>query len=1193
MQDAPNANKETPQELSNTVAPVASAQVQNDASRLKRWWRSLWHSDQRIISFEELYRSESEVLGDPVDKQALRVSNGVAGEPWIAFTPKDRFGLALSGGGIRSATFNLGLLQALGQLGVLRHVHYLSTVSGGGYIGGFWTTWLHRQGNRAGGGRFPLGNDQRGGERAEIRHLREFSRFLLPRIGLFETELWSIVMTILGGVLPSLLAATALLVLMWWAWAGLLACLLNSSWKFSLVFSLLATYFVFSEIRWFRLRNSEHNRNEMVGYCLTALIGSLALASAWSSRQEWLATLAGGGFAALKNTGVALLPAEFTGAATVALLLMRSMIARFFFTPGDVSILVGIERSITRLLGLSAALIALGVLWCLASVILQNNAYSLRVTEGMTASTTLFLWLRKWLAETPKETYGGNLLRDILNLCKQATPRTLAIIAWILFFILVGTGVQWAIQNTARAALWKFLAMPTASLIILGLIAWLFDPARVGLHEFYRSRISRCYMGASNAEVKNVVGGEAARAAQNRYICERPGDDLTLGDLAKKQKQPIQLICTAANAISGDSVGTLYRGARSAVLSIHGITLGDQTAALNDLRLSAALTASAAAFNSQMGRISMSLGPAVTFLMSALNLRLGLWVPHPANPRRRRYRMPGLRFFAELLGKTRTDGKDLHLSDGNHFENLGLYELIRRHCRHIIVSDCGADPALVFDDLANVLRRVREDFGVEIELDISKLRSGADGFGRQHAVTGTIHYNGPGGMDKGTILYFKPVLTGDEPPDVLQYKVRNKTFPHETTGDQFYDEAQWESYRRLGEHAGRIVLGFLDRPNPKPADGVDRLFMDARSRWHPSPDRLNEDFIAMSQRCAELEQSLAASGPLLLRMEFFPEAAELAANAQPKEKQKTETETGSTDELEILSFLLRAIQIMEDVWVSADLDQFWSHPLNEGWMGYFHRWSATPSFRRWWPILAPIYSLGFREFVKERFAVGASDQEARQQNERPFMTARLHLRDLADDPKFKSSRAWMRFIQLRPKVESSLSNKRIFGYELQLLDRNGALDNNGFLVGFVLVTESPNANRNGSASPSDESTAEWTADEFFVPPTLHGSGIVSRMLDAVIQRYKNMNSAKACENSTDVAVRMRCVELRVRFAGSSEKTPSSDTWKAPVLGKAARYERVRDIEFYKSRGFRYQRPEHPKTGAIVLHLKLWDTGITE
>ena len=67
---------------------------------------------------------------------------------------------------------------------------------------------------------------------------------------------------------------------------------------------------------------------------------------------------------------------------------------------------------------------------------------------------------------------------------------------------------------------------------------------------------------------------------------------------------------------------------------------------------------------------------------------------------------------SQRQGRTEDHHRDVHLSDGGHFENLAFYELVRRHCRYIIVSDCGADPGVAFDDLGNALRRIREDFGV-------------------------------------------------------------------------------------------------------------------------------------------------------------------------------------------------------------------------------------------------------------------------------------------------------------------------------------------------------------------------------------------------------------------------------------------------------------------------------------------------
>ena len=239
-------------------------------------------------------------------------------------------------------------------------------------------------------------------------------------------------------------------------------------------------------------------------------------------------------------------------------------------------------------------------------------------------------------------------------------------------------------------------------------------------------------------------------------------------------------------------------------------------------RLGAAITASAAAFNSNMGHISVRVGPAVSFLMTMLNLRLGLWVRHPLAARVGPRRWPGLLFYREMFGLTSASGRiprrgrtqDRSCATSTcptaaTSRTWRFYELVRRHCRYIIVSDCGADPGVAFDDLGNALRRIREDFGVDISIDVAPLRPDARRHRpRQHVAVGTIHYSA---TDRGILLYVKPSLTGDEPPDVLQYQTRNSAFPHEATGDQFYDEAQWESYRRLGLHAANRIFHFVAR----------------------------------------------------------------------------------------------------------------------------------------------------------------------------------------------------------------------------------------------------------------------------------------------------------------------------------------------------------------------------------------------
>jgi hypothetical protein len=877
------------------------------------------------------------------------------------------------------------------------------------------------------------------------------------------------------------------------------------------------------------------------------------------------------GLAALTEPAVGFGPAMVVGAATLALLTLRFLFKKSPVAQNSISFFAGSERAVTQMLRLTAIMLIFAALWWL-TVELVKNAHLFSLSAGTAFSTALFLWARKWLSEPPKETHGGDLMRLAFNRLKMATPKILAALSWLLIFVLVGVGVEWCIERHITSGFPPNWLLPVVCLAQVGLMIWRFDPTRMSLHELYRARISRCYLGASNRDGIPPDDSPATRTEKNRSSNERPGDDLSMRDLANV-KRPIHLVCAAANDLSGDPVGTLYRGAQSAVLSCRGISLGNWTAKFDELKLSSALTASAAAFNSQMGRISMGLGPAVTFLMTAFNLRLGLWVPHPKF--KRRWKVPvGFFFFYELFGVSSTVGRNLLLSDGGHFENFGLYELLRRHCRYVIVSDCGADLEVAFDDLANVLRRVREDFGIEVELDVSRLRPSANGMAPQHAVVGTIHYNGLGGMDKGAILFIKPTITGDEPPDVLQYRTRNTTFPQESTVNQFYDEPQWESYRRLGEHTGRSVLSFLDRPQTIHSGTVDHIFREARSFWHPTPENLDDRFIELSARSAELEENLTSEGPLLLRSEFFSEAAELFKLGEVKSQlpDQPKPATALEEELKILGFLLRIIQIMEDVWVAGDFERYWSHPLNEGWMNYFHRWADTPSFRRWWPVLAPIYSPGLRSFVQSRFAVGSVDPNLAKpgsvdsgpaQPDSPRrMTAELRLNTLLSDVEFQQSHAWQDFLRHGGSIQA---DETIFGYELHLLNRQGILDNARLWVGFVLISESP------ANAPE---TAEWCAEDFFVPPMLHGGKIVSNFLDAVIQHYQRKPESQI-------------VKLKVEFGAARQKNSVVSAPQKPKgLAPAARYEQVRKIEFYKSRGFQYREPENAETGIISLYLDL-------
>ncbi len=326
------------------------------------------------------------------------------------------------------------------------------------------------------------------------------------------------------------------------------------------------------------------------------------------------------------------------------------------------------------------------------------------------------------------------------------------------------------------------------------------------LYHAYRMRLIRAYLGASNPD----------RQPQPFTDFDR-NDDIHLPELKQtsgKAQRPLHLINTALNLVRVQKKAWQQRKSASFVLGpLHaGYSLEDPMSdgfyrpteqyategyhgRHEQFSLGSALTISGAAASPNMGYHS---SPGMTFLLTVFNIRLGRWCPNPSEHTwRRNEPKVGLGYLLmELLGLTDNRSHFVYLSDGGHFENLGLYELVRRRCRLIVVSDCGADAALTFDDLANAQRKCATDLGVEIDIDVSALRRQSDSYSRDSFAIGRIRY-GKGEPD-GSLVLLKPVLTGGEPTDVLNYASVERDFPQVSTIDQWFDEAQFESYRKLG-----------------------------------------------------------------------------------------------------------------------------------------------------------------------------------------------------------------------------------------------------------------------------------------------------------------------------------------------------------------------------------------------------------
>ena len=343
---------------------------------------------------------------------------------------------------------------------------------------------------------------------------------------------------------------------------------------------------------------------------------------------------------------------------------------------------------------------------------------------------------------------------------------------------------------------------------------------RFSLNGFYRNRLDRAFLGAARKNrkaspftgfssqdnvrmnlLKPVAGGKAVL-----YPVINVALNVTQSEnLAWQERKAEPFIFSPCYSGSGMLIPEVPLGGTERVgayipSDVYGGSEPDFGMRGSGVSLATAMSISGAAASPNMGYHS---SPATAFLMTLFNVRLGAWLPNPARAKTLGNDVglsgPGrsLRpILYELAGATNDQGKEIYLSDGGHFENLGLYEMIRRRCRFIVVSDAGADPECSFEDLGNAVRKVKIDLGIDIDFEELRISSRTKPVRPQFAwALGKIAY--PEG--EGHLLYIKPSFFGDHVPvDIRSYASRSATFPHETTADQFFSESQFESYRHLG-----------------------------------------------------------------------------------------------------------------------------------------------------------------------------------------------------------------------------------------------------------------------------------------------------------------------------------------------------------------------------------------------------------
>jgi hypothetical protein len=375
--------------------------------------------------------------------------------------------------------------------------------------------------------------------------------------------------------------------------------------------------------------------------------------------------------------------------------------------------------------------------------------------------------------------------------------------------------IKWGVAH--HPARHNAIALVIFALIGSGAIYFI-NVNRFSAHSLYRNRLIRAFMGA----------GRGPNALHSKTSDPFTGFDRKDNVFVKDLIFPIDkarlfpVVNMALNTVAGSNKAWQERKAES--FTVTPLRSGNEWVKYwptknygskeKGLGLGTAIAISGAAASPNMGYHS---SPLVGLIMTLFNVRLGWWLGNPSKPDTAPLESPPygmVQFVQELFGLTQDTSHFVYLSDGGHFENLGLYEMVRRRNHFILVSDAGCDPKAAFEDLGNAVRKIRIDLGVEIKFKKLVLQKRAQpgeiGNGIYCAV-GTIKY--PENSVTGHLLYIKPCFHGTEPADVRAYAAGSKDFPHETTGDQFFSESQMESYRMLGAHVMETILGTAASPS--------------------------------------------------------------------------------------------------------------------------------------------------------------------------------------------------------------------------------------------------------------------------------------------------------------------------------------------------------------------------------------------
>ncbi len=762
---------------------------------------------------------------DDADSDAGAAEDGVL--------PGERVGISCSGGGLRSAAFNLGALQSLDAAGVLRRADFLSAVSGGAYIASAYAVASRHSDPQllAREPAYAPGTPEEG-------WLRNHCSYITDGFG----DTLRVVATALVGLVANVIFFTTLL----WALARPLGWA-YAAWQPALRVPASCTPGQTAEAA------TAEGCFDQVGLtglgAWAAVAGGIALAGVilglvvrmfeprWPVRRT------------LRRVSALLVIAGATVALVTVVLPELIVFTRNVLggqpQTGPVSESTGVSSSADKGAANLGFVATVGGALTVVALVVQV-ARPLRTVAG--TGVRVVGQATRWTARLSRG------LRRVANMVLGSLigPVFLAAVA----LLILNGGAQAARPSGGEIAVWAVMTVLTTVMLLFA------DVTSWSLHPFYKWRLSRTF-----AAVRVDDGTPGGKATLLPY--EQP---LTLSEFAPERYPggrpgrpafPELLVCAAVN-VSDPGTTPPGRNGLSFVFSprcigypnpvvvtstaswwkrllypaqteLDTVTYGPLEVdtveyesrvgvrRTRDITLSAAVAISGAAIAPSMGKMTRA---PLRFLLALSNIRLGVWLPNPANmpagcspsPGRRRS-LPAnprqVRLLYEVMGRHRVRSKFLYITDGGHVENLGLLELLRRKCTTIVCLDAAGGSTTRFSTLGEAVSLAASTLNVAIEIDPSAMAKVEDGANACDFVTGTIRYEDG---TEGRLVYGKSLVTTAATWDVRAYAAKDGRFPVHPTTDQLLGGETFDAYQALGRCVGaRCAQAALAPEDASPA----------------------------------------------------------------------------------------------------------------------------------------------------------------------------------------------------------------------------------------------------------------------------------------------------------------------------------------------------------------------------------------